>query len=604
MKKRCISLLVALVMIAATSMTAFAAGFSDVDASFSWAKEAIDTLSEEGVINGYPDGTFAPSKNITKEEAVALFAKSLGANDRENAEILNFAKDTYSQLLENYTSYAKDNAAFLIHKGILTTGEISSFLATANKGQELKRYQAAVLIAKALGADYWLSDNPDYELNFKDKNDIPSDAMPYVYYAADKGIITGMTEDTFGPLGNVTRAQVAVMIYRILDSMDFEYISGTVTKIDINTISIKNSDGDARSYKVPADVYITVNGEEAKLDDLKEGMSIVITGSNGLLYSIDAIKIIPDETIYGAYKGKQTDSKSTTVKIADIESGDVTTYTLSADAAIKYEGKSATLSSFKSGDYVTLELKKGKIAVLSGEPKTVTIEGLILEGIEFSPDVTLKLRNNDDELLTYVVKSNAKLKRNSTTVDFSELAIGDEVDLELEYGVVSSVRAFGIDKNVSGTIEEITISKKTSYITVNTGKDVAQYAIARDVEVTVDGEAATLYDLRLGDYVEFSASSSTITKITVSSAITNTEVTGVVKLVNTTYGMIVLETTNAAGDVSEAQIFVKSTAKILDASDGRVKSVKDIKTGQKIMAAGAINTGIFEASSIMILVQQ
>jgi len=131
-----------------------------------------------------------------------------------------------------------------------------------------------------------------------------------------------------------------------------------------------------------------------------------------------------------------------------------------------------------------------------------------------------------------------------------------------------------------------------------------QYAIARDVEVTVDRGVATLYDLRIGDYVEFSASSSTITKITVSSAITNTEVTGVVKLVNTTYGMVVLETTSASGDVSETQIFVKSSAKILDASDGKVKSVKDIKAGQKIMAAGAVNTGIFEASSIMILVQQ
>lgn len=603
MKKRGISLLVALLIAALSTMTAFAANFSDVGESFSWAKEAIEALAEDGVISGYPDGTFGPGKYITKEESVALFAKALGANYNENAELLSFAKDTYSALLENYTSYAKDQAAFLIYKEVLTTGDVSSYLATANKGQELKRYEAAVMIAKALGADKWLSDNPDYELDFKDAKDIPTDAKPYVYYAQDKGIITGMTEDTFAPDGSVTRAQVAVMIHRILTLMEYEYIDGVITKADINTISIKNSDGDARSFKVPSGVFVTVNGEGALLGDLEEGMSVVITSSNGLLYAIDAIKIIPDETIVGAFKGKQTDTKNTTIKVSDLDSGYVETYTLASNAVIMYEGETATLSAFASGDYVIAELKNGEIAVLNGEPKTVTIEGFVLEGIEFSPDVTLKVRDKNDNILTYAVKSGATLKRNGETTDFAELAIGDDVDLKLEYGIVSQVTAIGINKNVTGTIEEITISKNTSYITVDTGKDVKEYAVARDVKVTIDGSEGTLYDLRLGATVEFSASSSTVTKLTVASAITNTEVTGVVKSVNTSFKVVVLETTNALGDVTESQIFVKDTAKILDASDGKVKSLKDLKEGQRIMAAGSVNTGIFEASSIMILLQ-
>ena len=481
MKKRGISLLVALLMLASMMTSAIAAGFSDVGESFSWAKEAIEALAEDGIINGYPDGTFAPGKYITKEESVALFAKALGANNKENAELLSFARDTYSALLENYTTYPKDPAAFLIYKEVLTTGEVSSYLATANKGQELKRYEAAVMIAKALGADSWLSDNPDYELNFKDAKDIPTDAKPYVYYAQDKGIITGMTEDSFAPDGSVTRAQVAVMIHRILTLMEYEYAAGAVTKVDLNTVSIKNSKGDARSFKVPNGVFVTVNGEGTHLEDLEEGMNVVITSSNGLLYAIDAIKIIPDETIVGAFKGKQTDTKSTTIKLSDLDSGVVTSYTLAPNAAIKYEGEAATLSAFASGDYVIAELKNGNIAVLNGEPKTVTIEGLTLEGIEFSPEVTLKVRDKNDNILTYTVKSGATLKRNGETADFAELAIGDDVDLKLEYGIVSAVTAIGINKTVTGTIEEITISKNTSYITVDTGKATKEYAVARDV---------------------------------------------------------------------------------------------------------------------------
>lgn len=603
MKKRIISLLVALLMIVSFGMNASAVSFSDVGESFSWAKDAISELSEKGIINGYPDGTFGPGKYITKEESVALFAKALGAADEANAVLIDFAKDTYEMLLENYTSYAKDLAAFLIYKEILNTGEVSSFLATANKGQELKRYEAAVLIARALGADAWLSDNPDFELAFKDAKDIPADAKAYVYYAAKKGIITGMTEDTFVPNGSVTRAQIAVMIHRILTSQEYEYVSGSITKVDINTVSIKNSNGDARSYKVPSGVFVTVNGEASTLENLEAGMDVVITSSNGLLYAIDAIQILPDEIIFGAFKGKQTDSKTTIIKIADLESNYVESYTLAPNAAINYKGETSTLASFVSGDYVMAELKNGQIAILTGEPKISTLEGLTLEGIEFSPDVTLKLRNKEDELLTYAVKSNATLKRNGQTVSFTELAIGDDVDLKLEYGVVTQVTAIGIDKNVSGTIEEIIISRNTSYITVDTGKTTAKYAIARDVKVTVDGKEGSIYDLRLGASVEFSASSSTVTKLTVKSAVTNTEVTGIVKLVNTTYGMVVLETVSGTGDITETQIFVKDTAKILDSSDGKVKSVKDLKVGQKIMAAGTVNTGIFEASSIMILLQ-
>lgn len=50
--------------------------FSDVKSS-DWHNNYICFLSEQGIINGYSDGTFKPNANITRAELVALVAKAL-----------------------------------------------------------------------------------------------------------------------------------------------------------------------------------------------------------------------------------------------------------------------------------------------------------------------------------------------------------------------------------------------------------------------------------------------------------------------------------------------------------------------------------------------
>ncbi|MEE8637878.1 MAG: S-layer homology domain-containing protein [Candidatus Margulisiibacteriota bacterium] len=50
-------------------------GFSDVPQGY-WAKEAIETLAEKGIIGGYPDGTFKPEKTLTRAELSTLLIKA------------------------------------------------------------------------------------------------------------------------------------------------------------------------------------------------------------------------------------------------------------------------------------------------------------------------------------------------------------------------------------------------------------------------------------------------------------------------------------------------------------------------------------------------
>ena len=65
MMKKGLTLLVTSMFVCSACTAAFAVNFSDVNANYSWAQDAIATLAEEKVIEGYPDGTFQPGKNIT-----------------------------------------------------------------------------------------------------------------------------------------------------------------------------------------------------------------------------------------------------------------------------------------------------------------------------------------------------------------------------------------------------------------------------------------------------------------------------------------------------------------------------------------------------------
>ncbi|MBE7010615.1 MAG: S-layer homology domain-containing protein [Ruminococcaceae bacterium] len=602
MAKRILAITICLLF--AFSMVTFAATkFSDVTSNYSWAEEAINALAQDGVIAGYPDGTFKPGKDITKEEAITLFARMLGSNEKVNESVVSLSSLIYEEELESYNTYAKDAAAYLMYKKVLTAADLVTYLSSTNKGETLKRYEAATLIAKCLGGDIWLKTNPEVTLSYADTSSIPSAAKGYVYFASEAGIIQGMEENKFVPMGDVTRAQIAVMIHRMVVRMDYTYAEGVISNVDTvaMTMTIRNADGDSEIYSVGNTVAVMLDGEQAKLSDLSVGQEVIITFSNEALYSLDVVEMPVDESFEAIYKGKLSDNSQTKVKFTPLDSDKTLTYALADDVVVSYNGGKGNLSNVSVGDYVKVSVSAGKVVIFEAESKNTTIEGARVTAIEFVPDVLITVETKSGDLESYPVKSGATIRRNSAVTTFKDLLVGDKVDITLEYGKISSVVAIGVTKNITGTIEEITISKANSYITIASNGGSTKYSLSRDLGITLDGAPATIYDLRLGFDVEIEATSATITKITVKSVAAPMQITGQIKLVNTTYNMLVVTHTDANGNTVDTQVFAKDNVKILDSNDGKIKYLRDLKPGQNVTAAGAENVGIFEANSIMIL---
>ena len=67
-------------------VSAYAANpFSDVSTD-DWAYQAVSDLSDQGVVEGYPDGTFKGERNITRYELAQIIARLMAKEDQLNAE--------------------------------------------------------------------------------------------------------------------------------------------------------------------------------------------------------------------------------------------------------------------------------------------------------------------------------------------------------------------------------------------------------------------------------------------------------------------------------------------------------------------------------------
>ena len=100
--KKHLAVLAATAVLGVTS--AFAANpFADVTPQ-DWAYQAVAQLASQGIVNGYPDGTFQGQSNITRFEMAQMVAKAMarqGQVDAEQNAIINRLANEFSTELNN-----------------------------------------------------------------------------------------------------------------------------------------------------------------------------------------------------------------------------------------------------------------------------------------------------------------------------------------------------------------------------------------------------------------------------------------------------------------------------------------------------------------------
>lgn len=172
--------------------------FADL-AQYGWAKDAITNLYDMGIINGRGNGLFEPGDYVTREEFAKLIVLSAGlqsASDEIGFE--DVPKDAW------YASYV----ATLVNAGVTNGIDEKHF----GVGQPITRQDMAVMIFRTLK-----NGSGEYKAaEFSDKEDISEYASDAVNFMSENGYITGYEDGSFKPLSSITRAETAVVLYRML----------------------------------------------------------------------------------------------------------------------------------------------------------------------------------------------------------------------------------------------------------------------------------------------------------------------------------------------------------------------------------------------------
>ena len=261
MKKTIAVILTLSVMLGIIFQIALAKEFSDMPASH-WAFQYVDKLSNEGVINGYEDGSFRPSKEVTRAEFIKLITCVVSSGDEWKNPFYELRKPASNKWYKEYVEFAE--LAGLLPRHYSDLELTSSMLrfemteviyqACKYKGLIVEEPNANVppdfdetIVKTALELKYVSGDNltsdkvkemlsddekklnevmgktiekmakfGEYEIKFDDSKDLDRTMILHINEVSGLGLIKGYEDGSFRPFNSLTRAEVATMIYRVM----------------------------------------------------------------------------------------------------------------------------------------------------------------------------------------------------------------------------------------------------------------------------------------------------------------------------------------------------------------------------------------------------
>lgn len=287
MKKMMILILALLLMsqsVFARDISEYRQRFWDV-AKEHWAFLYIADLAERGVLNGYEDGSFKPSRTVTRAEWAKIMVDAAGVSVADNSvyytDMSNHWANKYVNAARNYLtgytdgSYRPDQAA---------TREDVTVAMVRIKGYDLSE------------VDY------SYLSDFKDVDSISNYAKGYVAVAVQNNLISGFEDNTFRGQATLTRAEAATLLYRAFQHGNADkVVAAPEEPIKQNSVSIKedkpNEEYIQQSYPVyeePVEEEIEVVEEETKsytytIDTMAEVSAMVtsmVTDNKNVLHYV------------------------------------------------------------------------------------------------------------------------------------------------------------------------------------------------------------------------------------------------------------------------------------------------------------------------------
>lgn len=182
--------------------------FKDVHAEAAWAEEAIERAYKLGIVKGRTEDVFAPNSNTRRDEAISMLVRARHLPVGKQADL--DAAAAYFADWNELAQWSRPYIAAAYANGLITGTERGG-KRYVNGASLITRAEVAVLFQNA----YQLTADEDNRKTFGDA--IPSWAANSVNILSSNGVINGYPDSTFLPASNATRAEIVVMLMRLID---------------------------------------------------------------------------------------------------------------------------------------------------------------------------------------------------------------------------------------------------------------------------------------------------------------------------------------------------------------------------------------------------
>jgi len=278
-------------------------------------------------------------------------------------------------------------------------------------------------------------------------------------------------------------------------------VFGTVKAVDAqkNTITVTGHPDD-RTFSVPPDTHIMIDGKAGKLTDIPTGAGLHALNLRVDQQTAHGINVVGPGYHHVPVRG--VDADKNTITIDDVAPKEVAGKTLSVppDANIEIDGKPGRLAGIPAGAFVNLGL-----SVDQQTARNLQVEGPNLGGCGGSMVKAVDAANNtitfDDSAIaevagkTFTVAKDAWIQIDGRPGKLTELPTGSFVNLTLtvDRQAVRSIGAHG--RGVAGVLQAADVANNT--VTV----DNKSYNVAPDAIILIDGTRGQLGALVIGTNV-------------------------------------------------------------------------------------------------------
>ncbi|AEY66539.1 S-layer homology domain-containing protein [Clostridium sp. BNL1100] len=185
--------------------------FDDVENH--WAKAAVNDMGSRLIISGVGNGKFAPQRDITRAEFATIVVKGLGLM------CTGTGKDTFNDVAKGTWYY--DAVSIASEYGIISGYGYGKF----GPMDRISREQAMTIIAKAMditGLNIELTQDEQASIlsGFKDSEIASGYAITGIAACVKSGIVTGRGNNMVAPKSDITRAETAVIVRKLLQKSE------------------------------------------------------------------------------------------------------------------------------------------------------------------------------------------------------------------------------------------------------------------------------------------------------------------------------------------------------------------------------------------------